>query len=165
MTDTGFPPSRSDGPSPRKPSPLAERFRAARPVLIPALLAASVGGVAAIGQSVVVAGIDGLLPDATRISSFNRPGTLTILDANGQVVYKQGPATREKLPTGRMPLLVQKAFVAAEDRRFYQHDGVDVVGILRAMVRNLSQGSVEEGASTITQQLARTVFLSQDRTL
>ncbi|MFM7266736.1 MAG: transglycosylase domain-containing protein, partial [Cyanobium sp.] len=144
---------------------MAERFRTARPFLIPALLAASVGGVAAIGQSLVVAGIDSLLPDATRISSFNRPGTLTILDANGQVVYKQGPATREKLPTGRMPLLVQKAFVAAEDRRFYQHDGVDVVGIGRAMVRNLSQGSVEEGASTITQQLARTVFLSQDRTL
>ncbi len=152
---------------PRSPRPpqLRERFRAARPLLIPALLAASVGGVAALGQSMVLAGLDSLLPDASRISSFNRPGTLTILDANGQVVFKQGPATREKLPSGRMPLLVQKAFVAAEDRRFYLHDGLDMVGIARAMVRNLSQGSVEEGASTITQQLARTVFLSQDRTL
>ena len=164
MSDTGFS-GRSEGPGPRRGSGVAESFRTIRPVLIPALLAASVGGVAAIGQSLLVSGVDSLLPDATRISSFNRPGTLTILDANGQVVYKQGPATREKLPTGRMPLLVQKAFVAAEDRRFYQHDGVDFVGISRAMVRNLSQGSVEEGASTITQQLARTVFLSQDRTL
>jgi penicillin-binding protein 1A len=81
------------------------------------------------------------------------------------VLYKQGPATREKLPPGRMPRLVRKAFIAAEDRRFYQHEGVDALGILRAISRNLSQGSVEEGASTITQQLARMVFLSQDRTL
>ena len=67
--------------------------------------------------------------------------------------------------SGQMPLLVQRAFIAAEDRRFYQHDGIDPVGIGRAMLRNLKQGSVEEGASTITQQLARTVFLSQDRTI
>ncbi|MFN9906380.1 MAG: transglycosylase domain-containing protein, partial [bacterium] len=110
-------------------------------------------------------GSDALLPDVGGIRSFNRPGTLTVLASDGSVLYKQGPATREKLKRGRMPLLVQKAFVAAEDRRVYQHDGVDLVGISRAMVRNLSQGSVEEGASTITQQLARTVFLSQDRTL
>jgi penicillin-binding protein 1A len=157
-----LPPGSAEGPL---PTGLVERLRGNRPILIPALVALGVGGVAAVGQSLLVAGTDSFLPDATRISSFNRPGTLTILDANGKVVYKQGPATREKLPTGRMPLLVQKAFVAAEDRRFYQHDGVDLVGIIRAMVRNISLGSVEEGASTITQQLARTVFLSQDRTL
>ncbi len=164
MSHASLPPLPRDPRSPQEP-PLREPFRAVRPLLIPALLAASVGGVVALGQSLFFAGVDSLLPDASRISSFTRPGTLTILDANGEVVYKQGPATREKLPTGRMPLLVQKAFVAAEDRRFYQHDGVDLVGITRAMLRNLSQGSVEEGASTITQQLARTVFLSQDRTL
>jgi penicillin-binding protein 1A len=64
-----------------------------------------------------------------------------------------------------MPELVKQAFVAAEDRRFYDHDGVDLWGISRALVTNLRQGAVREGASTITQQLARTVFLSQDRTL
>ncbi|MEB3322667.1 MAG: PBP1A family penicillin-binding protein [Synechococcaceae cyanobacterium] len=113
----------------------------------------------------LTAGLDLLLPDVRGISSFNRPGTLTILAADGSVVLKQGPATREKLPPGRMPVLIQRAFVAAEDRRFYQHDGVDLQGIGRAMVRNLRERSVEEGASTITQQLARMVFLSQDRTL
>jgi len=65
--------------------------------------------------------------------------------------------TRERLPSGKMPKLIEKAFVAAEDRRFYQHGGVDSVGIARAMMRNLKERSVEEGASTITQQLARTV--------
>jgi penicillin-binding protein 1A len=64
-----------------------------------------------------------------------------------------------------MPLLVKQAFIAAEDRRFYEHNGVDVWGIGRALVRNVRQGAVREGASTITQQLARTVFLSQDRTI
>jgi penicillin-binding protein 1A len=117
------------------------------------------------GQAALVAGFDSLLPDARGINHFNRPGTLTILSADGQVVHKIGPVTREKLTPETMPRLVQQAFIAAEDRRFYQHDGIDPVGIGRAMVRNLRKGSVEEGASTITQQLARTVFLSQDRTL
>ncbi|MFO0119934.1 MAG: transglycosylase domain-containing protein, partial [Cyanobium sp.] len=134
-------------------------------VLLPGLLAAGLGVGAAFGQSALVAGIDFLLPDARRLSSYNRPGTLTVLDANGAVLFKDGPATRERLPSGNMPKLIEKAFVAAEDRRFYQHGGVDTVGIIRAMVRNLRERSVEEGASTITQQLARTVYLDQDRTL
>ena len=130
-----------------------------------ALVSAGVGCGVALGQAALVSGIDSLLPDARRVGSFNRPGTLTILSADGQVVQKIGPATREKLTPETLPTLVEQAFVAAEDRRFYHHDGIDPVGIARAMVRNATQGSVEEGASTITQQLARTVFLSQDVTL
>jgi penicillin-binding protein 1A len=124
-----------------------------------------VGAGIALGQAALVGGIDALLPDARRVGSFNRPGTLTILSADGQVIQKIGPATREKLTTDSLPALVERAFIAAEDRRFYQHSGIDPVGIGRAMVRNITQRSVEEGASTITQQLARTVFLSQDISL
>lgn len=152
------------GPSPEG-QPNRPRGGTPRRLLAPALVAAAIGGGVALGQSALVAGIDSLLPDADRISAFNRPGTITILDTNGKVVVKEGPATREKLSSGKMPLVIQKAFVAAEDRRFYQHDGIDLLGISRAVLSNLRQGSVEEGASTITQQLARTVFLSQDRTL
>jgi len=129
------------------------------------VLAALIGGGVACGQAALVAGFDSLLPDARGITQFNRPGTLTILSADGQVVHKIGPVTREKLTPDTMPTLVEQAFIAAEDRRFYEHDGIDPVGIGRALVRNITQRSVEEGASTITQQLARTVFLSQDRTL
>jgi penicillin-binding protein 1A len=137
-----------------------------RPNLLRAgLLAALIGGGVACGQAALVAGLDSLLPDARGINHFNRPGTLTILSADGQVVHKIGPVTREKLTPETLPTLVEQAFIAAEDRRFYQHNGIDPVGIGRALVRNISQRSVEEGASTITQQLARTVFLSQDRTL
>ncbi len=109
--------------------------------------------------------VDATLPDARGIASFNRPGTITLLSTKGQVIQKLGPATREKVKPGAMPQTVAEAFIAAEDRRFYQHDGVDGWGIARAIVTNVRQGAVREGASTITQQLARTVFLSQDRTI
>ena len=139
--------------------------RGRRHLLRSGLLALAVGSGVALGQAALVSGIDSQLPDARRISTFNRPGTLTILSADGAVVQTIGPASREKLSPGQVPSLLEQAFVAAEDRRFYQHGGVDPLGIARAVVRNITQRSVEEGASTITQQLARTVFLSQDRTI
>jgi penicillin-binding protein 1A len=147
------------------PHPDAKEAPSWLPPWRPAAAAVALGGSLALGQALLTAGIDASLPDVKGIGSFNRPGTLTVLAADGSVLYKKGPATREKLQPGKMPLLVRKAFIAAEDRRFLSHDGIDPVGILRAMGRNISQGSVEEGASTITQQLARMVFLSQDRTL
>ena len=127
--------------------------------------AAAVGCGVALAQGAITKAIDGTLPDARGIASFNRPGTITLLSSDGQVIQKLGPATREKVASGTMPLLVKEAFIAAEDRRFYQHDGVDLWGIARAVLTNLRERSVKEGASTITQQLARTVFLSQDRTV
>ena len=139
-----------------------------RPLLRWGLIAAASAGLgvaAAIGTKAFTTLVDATLPDARGIASFNRPGTITLLSSRGRVIQKLGPATREKLKPGEMPLLVQQAFIAAEDRRFYEHDGVDGWGIARAIVTNVRQGSVREGASTITQQLARTVFLSQDRTI
>ena len=120
---------------------------------------------AALGMRALTELVDAKLPDARGIASFNRPGTITLLSTNGKVIQKLGPATREKVKLGAMPPTVAEAFIAAEDRRFYQHDGVDGWGIARAIVTNVRQGAVREGASTITQQLARTVFLSQDRTI
>ena len=139
--------------------------RRRRPLLRAGLIGAGAGVAVAVGQNLLVQGVDALLPNVQRVSSYNRPGTVTVLSADGQVIQKLGPATREKLISGQMPLLVQRAFIAAEDRRFYEHDGIDPVGISRALLRNVRRGAVEEGASTITQQLARTVFLSQDRTI
>ena len=124
-----------------------------------------IGSGVALAQSALVRAVDSTLPDARAISRFTRPGTITLLASNGAVIQKLGPATREKIEPGQMPLLVKQAFIAAEDRRFYDHNGVDLWGIGRALVRNVRQGAVREGASTITQQLARTVFLSQDRTI
>ncbi len=128
-------------------------------------VAVAIGSGAALGQAAITRAIDATLPDARGINLFNRPGTINLLSSTGEVIQKLGPATREKIKPGQMPQLVRQAFIAAEDRRFYDHDGVDLWGVGRAILTNLKQGSVREGASTITQQLARTVFLSQDRTI
>ena len=127
--------------------------------------AGAIGTGVALSQGLLTGVVDGTLPDARGIATFNRPGTITILSTDSRVIQKLGPATREKVQAGKMPILVEQAFIAAEDRRFYQHNGVDLWGIGRAVITNLRERSVREGASTITQQLARTVFLSQDRTL
>ena len=102
----------------------------------------------ALAQSALVRAVDAT-PDARGISRFSRPGTITLLASNGAVIQKLGPATREKIEPGQMPLLVKQAFIAAEDRRFYDRNGVDLWGIGRALVRNVRQGAVREGASTI----------------
>ena len=130
-----------------------------------AIASGAVGVLAAVGIGAAIDVIDPRLPDIREISSFHRAKTLTILAHNGQVIQQQGPITREKVPLGQMPELVKQAFIAAEDRRFYQHDGVDAWGIARAIVSNVQQGSIREGASTITQQLARMVFLNQEQTI
>ena len=128
-------------------------------------VAVAVGSGVALGQAALTRAIDSTLPDAKGIAVFHRPGTITLLSSDGEVIQKLGPATREKIKPGQMPQLVVEAFIAAEDRRFFDHNGVDLRGIGRAILTNLKQGSVQEGASTISQQLARTVFLSQDRTV
>lgn len=64
-----------------------------------------------------------------------------------------------------IPLTLQQAIIAVEDNRFYRHIGFDVEGILRALLVNLQAGALEEGGSTITQQLVKNLFLSQERTL
>jgi penicillin-binding protein 1A len=95
--------------------------------------------------------------------SYVRPGTITIKGVNGQVLLQTGDATRETLKSWQMPDKLKKAFVAIEDRRFYEHDGVDYKGVARAMVQNITSRNLVEGASSINQQLARMVYLNQER--
>ncbi len=95
--------------------------------------------------------------------SYVRPGTITIEGVNGQILLQTGNATRETLKSWQMPDKLKKAFVAIEDRRFYEHDGVDYKGVTRAMVQNITSRNLVEGASSINQQLARMVYLNQER--
>ena len=123
------------------------------------------GGAVAFGQNSLTEILDAALPDAREIARFHRPGTITFLSSDGRIIQKLGPATREKVEPGKISSLVEQAFIAAEDRRFYSHNGVDLWGVGRALITNLRLRSIQEGGSTITQQLARMVFLSQDRTM
>lgn len=109
--------------------------------------------------------IDRSLPNPADLAVFARPGTLTIKASDGSILHQLGPATREKLTIAQIPKLLIQAFIASEDRRFYEHTGVDYQAIVRAIGRNLTSGGLIEGGSTITQQLARVVFLNQDRSI
>lgn len=104
------------------------------------------------------------LPDPSKALTFERRGTITIRSADGVILQKLGPAAQETLAYKDMPAHLVDAFIASEDRRFYEHNGIDYRGIGRAMLANIQQRDLVEGASTITQQLARIVFLDQDRT-
>ncbi|NJK36537.1 MAG: PBP1A family penicillin-binding protein [Oscillatoriales cyanobacterium RM2_1_1] len=105
------------------------------------------------------------LPEVTDLSAFNREGTLTLKAADNSILIQTGPATRDKVQLKNMPDLLVQGFVAVEDRRFERHTGVDYQGVLRAIANNVMARSVVEGGSTITQQLARIVFLDQEQSM
>jgi penicillin-binding protein 1A len=91
--------------------------------------------------------------------------SLTLLSAEGDPIARRGADIREPVKIAELPDHVPQAFIAVEDRGFHDHLGISVRGIARAAWRNLGAGGVREGGSTITQQLAKTSFLSADRTI
>ncbi|MBN3873549.1 transglycosylase domain-containing protein [Nostoc sp. JL33] len=121
------------------------------------------GGIAALLYGVSL--IDQTLPDQAQLNAVLREQTLTIKAADGSILQQQGEATREQLKLEQIPDNLKKAFIASEDRRFKQHNGVDPQGIVRASLNNLRSQGVVEGGSTITQQLARILFLKQEQTI
>lgn len=88
-----------------------------------------------------------------------------IFDRNGNLLADLSGELREYVPLRDIPPALQLATVASEDRRFFQHSGIDLRAILRALFEDLRKGTIVEGGSTITQQLARNLYLSQRRTL
>lgn len=90
---------------------------------------------------------------------------LLILSADGQPIARRGAIKEAPVDVTKLNPMTPAAFVAIEDRRFYRHWGIDVRGMGRAFVANLRGGGVRQGGSTITQQLAKTNFLSGDRTI
>ena len=104
-------------------------------------------------------------PEIPRLPPIRRDPQITYLDRSGAVIGVRGGKFAPPVDLARLPKYVPAAFVAIEDRRFYEHSGFDAVGIARAVVRDLTKGRAAQGASTITQQLARNLFLSSDRTL
>lgn len=121
------------------------------------------GGI--VGITHTVWSIDRTLPDKSELNVVVREQTLTIKASDGSILQQQGEATREQLQLNQIPDNLKKAFIASEDRRFRQHHGVDAQGIGRAVLNNLRSQNVVEGGSTITQQLARILFLKQEKTV
>ena len=96
---------------------------------------------------------------------IRRDPQITYVDRSGAVLGIRGGRYAPPVDVARLPPWVPAAFVAIEDRRFYEHSGFDLTGIARAILTDLGRGRAAQGASTITQQLARNLFLSNDRTV
>jgi len=90
---------------------------------------------------------------------------VTFLDRHGNEIGQRGIIQRDSVPVDEMPDHVIKAVLATEDRRFFEHYGIDFPGLVRAMSENMRANSVVQGGSSITQQLAKNLFLSNERTV
>ena len=121
-----------------------------------------------VGATVMVGVYFYLVDDLPKITSLKdyHPSIITTVysDDNRKIAefYKE---RRIVVPLSKIPVQLQQAFIAAEDRRFWVHPGVDYRGLLRALYQFTTTGEVEAGGSTLTQQLARSYFLSLDRTI
>jgi penicillin-binding protein 1A len=105
------------------------------------------------------------LPDVDQLGATTRRPAITLLAADGEVLSAMGDVYGEPLDLSDLPPHLPGAVLATEDRRFYGHFGIDPVGLARAVVSNLKAGGVQQGGSTITQQLAKLLFLKPERTL
>jgi penicillin-binding protein 1A len=105
------------------------------------------------------------LPQIRSLQSFRPSGVTRILSSDGVLLSELYLEKREPVPLDSIPYYLKAALVATEDRNFYRHSGVDIKGIIRAVVRDVIAGEYAEGASTITQQVAKTFFLDPKKSL
>ncbi|MCC8365322.1 peptidoglycan glycosyltransferase/peptidoglycan DD-transpeptidase MrcA [Xenorhabdus sp. PB61.4] len=109
--------------------------------------------------------IEPQLPDVATLKDVRLQTPMQVFSADGELIAQYGEKRRIPLTLSEMPPLLVKAFIATEDSRFYEHHGVDPIGIIRAASIMMTSGHASQGASTITQQLARNFFLTPERTL
>jgi penicillin-binding protein 1A len=125
-------------------------------------LLAAIWGMIVLGAAVIY--FIARVPDPVIAALDDRPPNVTILAQDGTVLAERG-LRRGHVRLDVLPPYLVQAVLATEDRRFYSHFGIDPLGLVRASFRNASAGSVVEGGSTITQQLAKNLFLSPKRTV
>lgn len=105
------------------------------------------------------------LPDIRALDTIKKQQGITIEAADGRVIANYGDVYGSYLTYDQLPKSLVLAVIATEDRRFFEHHGVDFFGIARAMVTNLMRGHVVQGGSTVTQQVAKNVFLTPERSI
>jgi len=105
------------------------------------------------------------LPSLETLTDYQPKIPLRVYSAEGTLLGEFGEERRALVKIGEVPDLMKKAILAAEDDRFYEHGGVDYMGVLRAAYSNFTSGGAKQGASTITMQVARNFFLSKEKTL
>jgi len=125
-------------------------------------------GIAVLGAYALLASyvyLSPSLPTVDAMRSGSVPVPLRIFARSGELIAQIGEKRRVPVAYDDVPVLVREAFVAAEDQRFFTHHGFDYSGVLRAAVVDLTSGDFSQGASTITMQAARNMFLSFDKTI
>ncbi|HVO04566.1 MAG TPA: PBP1A family penicillin-binding protein [Candidatus Cybelea sp.] len=105
------------------------------------------------------------LPDVSGLNDIKRQPSITLLAADGSLIASYGDLYGEFVHLNEMSGYLPAAVLSTEDRRFYHHYGIDPIGLLRAAFVNLRSGGLVQGGSTITQQLAKNVFLTPERSL
>jgi penicillin-binding protein 1A len=120
---------------------------------------------AAIAAVGVIVWVGAHLPAIQALEIPKRPPTIQITGFDGSVLATRGEMAGANVSLKDLPPYLPRAFIAIEDRRFYSHYGVDPLGIARAAVANVLHRGVSQGGSTLTQQLAKNLFLTQERTL
>jgi penicillin-binding protein 1A len=148
-----------------KPGKKTERSRRSRFFLGTLKWSVIAGIWGAVALSVVVAWYAYDLPDINKLDVPARKASVTLTDADGREITTYGDIYGDPLRLADVPPYLVQAIVATEDRRFFDHLGFDPVALVRAVVANVRAGRVRQGGSTLTQQLAKNVFLKPDRTL
>jgi len=105
------------------------------------------------------------LPDVRALENWHPPEASMVYDSNGKLIGTIGAQNRIYVTIDKIPKIVQDAFVSAEDKTFYHNIGIDPLSIIRALIVDLEKGKAVEGGSTITQQLAKNLFLTPKKTI
>jgi len=131
----------------------------------PLAVLAGIGAVCVLVAALVVALAYPNLPSLDALTEYQPKVPLRIYTADGVLIGEFGEERRAVVAIADVPASLKNAIIAAEDERFYQHPGIDYVGVMRAAYANLVSGGRRQGASTITMQVARNFFLSSEKTL
>ena len=134
------------------------------PLKIIAVAAAIVAGIAVLAFTGYFLYLLGTLPRVERLADYKPPIVSQVFGEDGSLVGEFYLERRIVVPVDKIPRKLVNAFVAAEDSNFYRHKGIDYLGIFRAVLKNLVTLSKKEGASTITQQVAKSMLLSPEKT-
>ncbi|MGH8229062.1 MAG: transglycosylase domain-containing protein, partial [Steroidobacteraceae bacterium] len=140
------------------------KFRSLRILAIAACGLALVILLGVFGLSASYVYLDPALPSDASMRNVQMQVPLRVYTRSGDLIAEIGAERRIPASYAQIPLVLKHAFLAAEDDRFFQHHGIDYLGLLRAIVVDIETGQKMEGASTITQQAARNMFLTLDKT-
>ncbi|MCX5881677.1 MAG: PBP1A family penicillin-binding protein [Deltaproteobacteria bacterium] len=103
------------------------------------------------------------LPKISKLSDYHPPIVTSVYSDDNRKIGEFYKERRIVIPISRIPQILKEAFIAAEDSRFYSHPGIDVIGIFRAVLKNIEAGGVVQGGSTITQQVTKSFLLTPER--